>query len=435
MVKYHLKYISTDQLKEALKTVNVAFLLEEIDRVQSTLICELKDSYVQQSQRYVTMGPDGYNQPQLNEIDLAMANILIKKAFDLYNRMTEFSDETKQLIAEGKKKGRPQIIDYKYGIPIEDGRYILPLACRTNISVAMSGDKLVDFIRLLTDPLYNGIMDDILKELKKIIPKNILSLIPDKIPVPMGMEAVDELYKDYFECLDSDNNEKMVYISSFENEDLRVAAGALTSTQGVSPLEVIDKWGENKEEKAQGVNSRVLGYGHSGIAEQARTIFAMMCSLTCYHQQIRHRLPAIHRENLLNIIKDQNRPVVVPESIKKSPFYNEFMALVNEFKIFRNRIMPFYDSELVFPLLLNCDQVKLLISTNARIDELMLRDRTCMTAQWEIRGYSVEKLQYLRQLSTQLYEKALPPCVYGACKEGALSCKKQEEVKEFFKKL
>jgi hypothetical protein len=44
--KYHLKYISTDQLKEALKTVNVAFLLEEIDRVQSTLLYKSKAFFI-----------------------------------------------------------------------------------------------------------------------------------------------------------------------------------------------------------------------------------------------------------------------------------------------------------------------------------------------------------------------------------------------------
>ncbi|MBO5141010.1 MAG: thymidylate synthase thyx, partial [Peptococcaceae bacterium] len=57
-------------VKELLKTCNVSFVLEEINRWQSTMICELKDSYVQQSQRYVTLTADGYTLPsQLNEED------------------------------------------------------------------------------------------------------------------------------------------------------------------------------------------------------------------------------------------------------------------------------------------------------------------------------------------------------------------------------
>jgi len=43
-----------------LKTINISFVAEGIDRIQSTLICELKNSYVQQSQRYVTMGKNSY---------------------------------------------------------------------------------------------------------------------------------------------------------------------------------------------------------------------------------------------------------------------------------------------------------------------------------------------------------------------------------------
>ena len=61
-------------VKELLKTCNVSFVLEEINRWQSTMICELKDSYVQQSQRYVTLTADGYTLPsQLNEEDKARA--------------------------------------------------------------------------------------------------------------------------------------------------------------------------------------------------------------------------------------------------------------------------------------------------------------------------------------------------------------------------
>ena len=46
-------------------------------------------------------------------------------------------------------KARPKPADFLHGIPIEDARYILPLATKTNVSVAMSGDKLLDFFRLI----------------------------------------------------------------------------------------------------------------------------------------------------------------------------------------------------------------------------------------------------------------------------------------------
>ena len=51
-------------VEELLKTCNVSFVLEGINRWQSTMICELKNSYVQQSQRYVTLDADGYVLPR-----------------------------------------------------------------------------------------------------------------------------------------------------------------------------------------------------------------------------------------------------------------------------------------------------------------------------------------------------------------------------------
>lgn len=63
------KTINENVLKEILRTVNITFVAEGINRIQSTLLCELKDSYVQQSQRYVTMDESSYEIPLLNETD------------------------------------------------------------------------------------------------------------------------------------------------------------------------------------------------------------------------------------------------------------------------------------------------------------------------------------------------------------------------------
>ena len=93
-------------VQELLKTCNVSFVLEEINRWQSTMICELKDSYVQQSQRYVTMSRDGYTLPELGEDDRAKAEALIAKVFALYEEMSQLKEAF---------KGRPKREHYRYG--------------------------------------------------------------------------------------------------------------------------------------------------------------------------------------------------------------------------------------------------------------------------------------------------------------------------------
>lgn len=413
--------IYKDDLKELLKYANVAFVLEGIDRVQSTLICELKASYVQQSQRYVTMKEDSYIIPKLKGEDYAKAKQLISKAFLLYDKMSKLKDS--------EIKGRPKAENYLYGIPIEDARYIIPLAAKTNISVAMSANKLLDLFYLFNDVRYENIFKDIKVEFVKLLPHNLGSLLMN-LNKKNNYDKEKSFYKTEFDKIDSKNN--MVLLNSFKNLDLKVGVGAITSTHGKTPSEVMELWGNDGLKKAQEVTDRVLGYGHDSIAEQARTTFGMMCSMVTYHQQIRHRLSENYREELVDIITDSSREVIVPETIKKSAFYDEFMQIVSEFEDFRLYIARNYSSDIALSFLLNCDQVKLIISTNARIDVKMLSERICLNAQWEIRELSTKKLNELRKLSKVLYIKALPPCVYGKCKEGKLTCGKQVLMKEKF---
>ena len=121
-IKNNNNLIDKNIMKEILKTVNITFIIEGINRIQSTLLCELKDSYVQQSQRYVTMDSSFYEIPQLDKTDNVKAKELIEKAFNLYIKMSE--------LKEGEFKGRPKAENYKHRIPIEDARYILP--CHKN---------------------------------------------------------------------------------------------------------------------------------------------------------------------------------------------------------------------------------------------------------------------------------------------------------------
>ncbi|MGM0502584.1 MAG: FAD-dependent thymidylate synthase [Bacillota bacterium] len=408
-------------IKEALKTVNISFVAEEINRIQSTLLCELKDSYVQQSQRYVSLAEDAYQLPDLSTADNAQAQSLLEQSFKLYEKMSQ--------LKEGEFKGRPKIEHYKYGIPIEDARYILPLATKTNISVAMTGNKLYDLFSLFFDQQYDAIFKEMREEMINLLPDTIVQLLPTTKNNNYNQDVVAELYQEDFAQLNSEN--KMILVSNFDNLDLKVGLGAATSTSAKTPSAKLKEWGAEAKKKAQSLTERVLGYGHESIAEQARTTFAMMCSMVTYHQQIRHRLSENYREGLEKLILEGRTPLV-PPTIKDSQFEEEFLDLAAQIKEFRMDIYREYGLDKALPFLLNCDQIKLIMSTNARIDQEMLAERICFNAQWEIRELSTKKLLELRNLSSILYEKALPSCVYGTCKEGKLSCGQQQEMRSRF---
>jgi len=168
-------------------------------------------------------------------------------------------------------------------------------------------------------------------------------------------------------------------------------------------------------------NVRIAGYAQI-FAPKYRIIYRLC----------RHRLYQNYREDLFLLVWDREREIKAPDSVKQSAFYSEFQQVAEEFKDFRSAVARKYGPEKALSFLLNCDQIKLITSANARADIMMLKDRTCMNAQWEIRDLARKKLACLRKLSPVLYEKALPSCVYGKCREGNLSCGRQTEVRNWF---
>lgn len=409
-------------LKELLKTCNISFVLEGINRWQSTMICELKDSYVQQSQRYVTLNSDGYVMPQLKEEDRQKAEELIERAFHLYQEMSQLKSEF---------KGRPKKEHYLHGIPVEDARYILPLAVKTNLTVATTGDKLLDWFHMMKRPLDQEMFADIHQALLEVLPETLGQWLEHQTENYEELGFINQYYKNQLEEITTD--QPVVLLHSFIEPELKVGLGALTSTKAESPSDVLAQWGEEAEQKAKGVTARVLGYGHTSIAEQCRTTFGMMFSLVTYHQQVRHRLPNTFREPWLNILLEPERPPVIPQSIIDGGFELPYRRLVQDMQRFQQRIAGHYTGGLWRYFLLNCQQIKIITTTNARMDCQMLQERICNNAQWEINRVAVAKLAKLRKLSDVLYQYAVPSCVYGTCKEGKMTCGRAVEMREKYR--
>lgn len=414
--------MDSDTVKELLKTCNVSFVLEGINRWQSTMICERKDSYVQQSQRYVTMTADGYTLPQLNEEDTKKAQELIGRAFALYEEMSQLKEAF---------KGRPKREHYLYGIPVEDARYILPLAVKTNLSVATTGDKLLDWFRMMKCPQDVQMFADVHAALMAVLPEALARWLDSRAYTYENTASLNQFYQRELNCITPEK--PVVLLRTFAQPELKAGLGSLTSTRAEPPSEVLRQWGEEAAEKAKGVTKRVMSYGHTSVAEQCRTTFGMMFSLVTWHQQVRHRLPSTFREPWENILTEADRPPVIPPTVTAGGFEEAYRRLVQDMQQFQRYIAGQYDGGLWRYFLLNCQQVKIITSTNARMDCGMLQERICSNAQWEINRIAVAKLEELRKLSDILYHNAVPSCVYGACKEGKMTCGRAAEMREKYR--
>lgn len=402
----------------------LSFNLIGINRLQSTLVCMLKASYVQQSQRYVKNTYDSFEdiaftEPLLNET----YRELITRTMDLYDRMTEIKEES-------KNKSRTTKSDYKHGIPIEDARYCLPLSAKTNVAITTSGRQFLDFL-LLLDAYKQTIFKDLYNEISEYL--NRIEVGEKILSQLNGTPLKNRLFANNVKELLSVKSENRIEVDQEGINNIAIAT--LTSTSE-DPIQKIEEKYTSLDKKERLIN-RVSGYGHTSILEHYRFNSVMKCSLVTFHQLIRHRLVHIEPlafDNLMSLTL--NRHHVVPDTIKSSKFYDEYMELVNEYKAFTNTVISKgYLNHYALLLLLNGDEVVFNYATNIRADIEIMNQRLCTNAQWEIRRLMAKRKAILK--TTELgfiYNKfALPDCALPiGCQEGAYSCGKpqKEEVTE-----
>lgn len=90
------------------------------------------------------------------------------------------------------------------------------------------------------------------------------------------------------------------------------------------------------------------------------------------------------------------------------------------------------DARYVLP---NACETKLICTFNARSLLNFFSHRCCNRAQWEIRELATEMLRLVSKVAPNIFKKAGPPCINGACPEGKMSCGKQAEVKKQFSQV
>ncbi len=90
------------------------------------------------------------------------------------------------------------------------------------------------------------------------------------------------------------------------------------------------------------------------------------------------------------------------------------------------------DARYVLP---NACETKMIVTMNARSLMNFFHHRCCERAQWEIRELACAMLRLVKTVAPTLFAKAGPRCVSGPCPEGAMSCGKMLEKREYFGKM
>lgn len=90
------------------------------------------------------------------------------------------------------------------------------------------------------------------------------------------------------------------------------------------------------------------------------------------------------------------------------------------------------DARFVLP---NACTTQMIVTMNARSLRNFFTHRCCNRAQWEIRELAELMLKLCLQAAPNLFKKAGPPCLNGACPEGKMSCGKMREMRAHYQKL
>ncbi len=85
------------------------------------------------------------------------------------------------------------------------------------------------------------------------------------------------------------------------------------------------------------------------------------------------------------------------------------------------------DARFVLP---NACCTKMVCTFNARSLDNFFAHRCCNRAQWEIRCVAEQMLALCLEVAPNLFKECGPPCLFGSCPEGKMSCGKQKEVRK-----
>lgn len=371
-------------------------------------------SFTVKSRRYVNFGDCGYYVPFLKNSELEdKYSEVMDYLFDEYNAFVDA------------------------GIPKEDARFLLPYCLRSNFFCTINARELLHVLRSMLFGRGSAFRE--LYDLGTQIYEQIESMVPGictdfykRRPENSDKIALGYMFNNY-ETQSDDCGEKVQLISASSDAEKSVARSALIWTRQYTPdtVERIVAEESNVDKIIDCVTSSLRPRPLETINYTFRLNGVSLSTITHF---ARHRMHGLMVPCLT--LTDRTK-YIIPDTVKADD------TLLERYNAAFARIKELYDSlkaegcseeELVY-CQMSGNTLDIVSSMNGRELLLFMKLRTCNRAQWEIRDYAIEMLRQLRAQAPAIFSKYGPSCYVSSCPEGALSCGKAAEIKEFFKKL
>lgn len=373
-------------------------------------------SFTVKSRRYVNFGDCGYYVPFLKN----------KQLEERYTQVMDYLfDEYNSFI--------------QAGIPKEDARFLLPYCLRSNFFCTINARELLYVLRSMLfgrgsefKELYD-LGTQLYQQIEELVP-GICTDFYKRTPENSDKIALGYMFNNYKNDSDNDSTgEKVQLISCSADAEKSVARSALIWTRQYAPntVEKIIEDDSNVEKIIDCVTSSTRPRPLETINYTFRLNGVSLSTITHF---ARHRMHGLMVPFLT--LTDRTK-YIVPNTVKSDK------TLLDRYNIAFAKMKELYDylknegcseEELVY-CQMSGNTLDIVSSMNGRELLLFMKLRTCNRAQWEIREYAIEMLRQLREQAPAIFSKYGPSCYVSSCPEGALSCGKAVEVKEYFKNL
>ena len=228
------------------------------------------------------------------------------------------------------------------------------------------------------------------------------------------------------------------------------------------------------EEKTASFIDMIVDLGHASTVEHASFTFGIEgISRACSHQLVRHRI-ASYSQQSQRYVDGANFDFVTPPEIAenetaRAAYENALAVQAHAYTEIRDALVTGYiekalgqkcsgdpkafaqayresdkkryaamvkkaneDARFILP---NACTTKIVCTFNARSLHNFFAHRCCNRAQWEIREVAEQMLMQCLAVAPHLFKNCGPSCLFGPCPEGNMSCGKQKEMRDKYKKF
>lgn len=229
---------------------------------------------------------------------------------------------------------------------------------------------------------------------------------------------------------------KVILLDHTAEPERVVASAARLCYSRSTPEQLKEKISKDEIER---LIRMIFKLGHLSVFEHASFTFGIEgISRVTSHQLVRHRIASYSQQSQRYVDLTGIENFVVPNTIKDSPFYENFYKILRESsQLYEEMVengIPQEDARFVLPQAITTNIV---VTMNARELHHFFMLRVCRRAQWEIRELAARMLFEVVRVAPVLFEKAGPSCFSrGFCSEGEMTCgKKVKNINEIFEEF